>query len=481
MKSTINLFFLLLLGLTSLQAQQSFGLKDSSYIDHLCHFGIEMTSRYLLCYGKSNTFTYPYTDKMILLDKNGSYVKEFDFLPDQEYRILNVTRWQKIDEWLVDVEIKHTDSLYERCFKIINEDFETIREYCFEMNSFTDGFAYNVIDEKYIFIFNINYRIYGNIITGVFTEEEGIQLHGTQNVDFNFASSLINSLDGQSYIVYAYRGIVTLDKNIDKYKIYPLGFNVHGSLQSINNNRFAAFGIVTRGIISGPFEGIHRDNILQLFDENYATLASDTIAGLPETVEDMGYNFPPYVKSLDFNGEFLFTSTNYQMDVSALFQSNRPREIHVLKHDTLLNRQWRVILGGDVNTMVYGMFATKDGGCLVYGLRKTHGDNPQNYPYVVKLNSDGIITSTITDPGIQEPSLTLYGNPSNQLKFYIQDMPTWNGKLFIYDLSGKLMTSSNVRSGMVDMDTQMWNSGMYIIQIIDSENKLIHSVKWVKK
>lgn len=471
-----------MLGLTTLHAQQGFDIRDSTFLDHLCHYGIEMPKGYILCYGKPSSYTYPYTDKILLLDKEGAHATEIDFLPDAEYRILNITPWLQEGEWLADVEIKHSDTLFDRCLKIINEDFEVLREYCFEMPAISDGFAFNVIDDKYVFIFNVNFRTFGNIVIGLFSEEDGIQLVSTRDAHFNFPTSVINSSNGQSYIILAYPGLVFLNKNIETYGISPLNLNVHGSLQRISTSTFAGFGIAYTLIPSGPFEGFHRDNILYLLDEEKDTIvARDTIAGLPETVEDKGYNFPPYVRCLDFNGEYLFTSTNYQMDVSALFQSKRPREVHVVKHDTLLNRQWRVILGGDVNTMVYGIFATEDGGCLIYGLRKTHGAIPQNYPYVVKLDADGLITSTTPEPKRPDPAVTLYGNPSSHLRFYIQDMPGWKGKLYINDLSGRLLKAADVRSGMVEADTGSWMTGMYIVQIVDSENRLIHSFKWVKK
>lgn len=482
MRTILHLFISFLLGLITLQAQQGFDIRDSTFLDHFCHYGIEMPKGYVLCYGQPSSFTYPYTDKILLLDKEGIQATEIDFLPDEEFRILNITPWLQEGEWLADVEIKHSDTLFERCLKIINEDFEVIREHCFEFPSFSDGFAFNIIEDKYVFIFNIHFSTSGNNAIGIFSEEDGIQIEHVRDGNLNFPTSVINSSVGPYYWLITRNGLILLSKDLQTYGISPINLSRHGTLQRISNTTFAAFGTAVSIFWSGPFEGFHRDNILYLLDEERDTIvARDTIAGLPETVEDKGHNFPPYVRSLDFNGEYLFTSTNYQMDVSALFQSKRPREVHVVKHDTMLHRQWRVILGGDVNTMVYGIFATEDGGCLIYGLRKTHGAIPQNYPYVVKLDADGLITSTTPEPKRPDPAVTLYGNPSSHLRFYIQDMPGWKGKLYINDLSGRLLKVADVRSGMVEADTRSWVTGMYIVQIVDSENRLIHSFKWVKK
>lgn len=464
----------------NLYAQQGFEIRDSSLSGQLCHYSLETSNGYLIFYGSPSDFIFPFTEKVFLLSKDGSDIEEISSFSDVPYRVHNMENWNTEGEWIVDIEYKLSDSIYQRCIRIIDDNFITLREYCLDKGPHSEGFAFDVIEGKYIFIYNIDLWTKTNINVGIFDENEVLTIYNTKNRDFNFASSVINSLDSSQYIIYCFRGICSLDKDIENYTRQSLLLDNHGTLKRISDSRFAAFGVRTTIIPDGPFGGFFMDNILKVFNRDYQLVREDTIGVMPVSWEDRGSNFPALVQSLDFNGEYLFTATNSQMDHSIFFQSTKPREVHVIKHDTLLNRQWKIILGGDVNTLIHGMYATEDGGCLLYGLRKTHGETPVNYPYVVKLNSDGLITSTITDPGIQEPSLTLYGNPSSRLKFYLQDMPSWKGKFFIYDLSGKLLTFSDVQSGMVKLDTENWVSGMYVIQIMDSENKLIHSVKWVK-
>lgn len=481
MKS-FNLLFGLILVSLNIQAQQGLELKDSTFPGQICHFAVEMPEGYLLCYGMPSEFSYPYTNKMFLLSKDGIEINEIDFLPPGRHRIHYIAPWKNEGEYILDMESPNeTTGKFDRCIHIVNQDFNIISKHCFETEEYSNGFAHNIIDGKYVFAYNIGPLANRDIYLVRFDGTDAIEFFPTPNLYMIFPSFVSEFPDSTKYLFFTALGLVTVDKEVDKLRpLNLLGFATHGSIKMLNEDHFVVFGISKRIIAEvGPNEGLYNENILYIVNEKEEVIAADSIGFLAESWDDKGYNYPAYVQSLDFNGEYIFSAANIQMAIP-LFTPTIPRKFQVIKHDTLLNRQWRVILGGDVNTMVYGLFATEDGGCLVYGLRKTHGTNPRNYPYVVKLNADGLITSTTPEPEIPDPSVTLYGNPSSHLKFYIQDLDGWKGHIIVSDLAGRPLTTSDVRSGMVEVDTQSWVPGVYIIQIFDSQNRHIHSIKWLK-
>lgn len=442
---------------------------------------MEMPDGYLVCYGTPSEFTYPYTNNIFLLSKDGKEMIEIGFLPPGKHRVHYIAPWKNEGEYLLDMESPNEiTGKFDRCIHIVNQDLNIISKHCFETASYSDGFAHNIIDGKYVFAYNIGPLANFNIILVRFDGTDSIEFFPTPNQYMTFPSYVSESPDSTRYLLYTALGLVSVNKEVDKLRpLNLLQFATHGSIKMLNEDHYVTFGISKRIIPNGPNEGLFNENVIKIVNDKEEVIAADSIGFLAENAEDKGFNYPAYVQSLDFNGEYIFCAANIQMAVP-LFMATKPRKFQVIKHDTLLNRQWQVIFGGDVNTMVYGLFATEDGGCLLYGLRKTFGDTPQNYPFVMKLNADGIITSTVQEPRLEEPAITIYGNPSSQLRLHIQETRNWNGRLSMYDLSGKILNQSNVNSGFIEVNTDTLIPGMYIVQIVDSENKIIHCIKWMK-
>src|SRR5690606_28834098 len=97
-------------GLKIAQAQQGFDIRDSIFLGQICHYSVEFPDGYLLCYGMPGEFTYPYTENLFLLSKDGSRVEEINFLTSNTQRILPITKWKNSQEWLFDMETKDTQT-----------------------------------------------------------------------------------------------------------------------------------------------------------------------------------------------------------------------------------------------------------------------------------------------------------------------------------------------------------------------------------
>src|SRR5690606_34154075 len=120
-------------------AQRSFDIRDSIFLDEFCHFAMEMPDGYLLCYGTPSEFTYPYTDKMFLLSKDGMEMEEIGFLPPGKHRVHYIAPWKNEGEYLLDMESPNESTgKFDRCIHIINQDFNIISKHCFETNEYSN-------------------------------------------------------------------------------------------------------------------------------------------------------------------------------------------------------------------------------------------------------------------------------------------------------------------------------------------------------
>ena len=129
---------------------------------------------------------------------------------------------------------------------------------------------------------------------------------------------------------------------------------------------------------------------------------------------------------------------------------------------------------------MFGLLTANDGGCLMYGYRYTH-DVPKKFEaYILKVDGNGIITSTTTIP-ISQESITAYPNPSTgQLNFKKQD-PSVSGTfdVNIFDISGKLVYQKKETDLTETFDLSHLPEGNYVYQIL-REGRIISVGKWEK-
>ena len=148
--------------------------------------------------------------------------------------------------------------------------------------------------------------------------------------------------------------------------------------------------------------------------------------------------------------------------------------------DTTLHVNWQYFYGGDANYTLYGIRATQDGGCLLFGSRyDLNATNLERDIYVFKVNSDGRIFPTgINSPLIHEA--IIYPNPgSNYL--IIESGPQISGSEFsMISMNGKNVISKLITSSKMKFETESLPTGIYVWQITN-RNKVIESGKWIKE
>ena len=83
---------------------------------------------------------------------------------------------------------------------------------------------------------------------------------------------------------------------------------------------------------------------------------------------------------------------------------------------------------------------------------------------------------------LNENSVTLYPNPTQNLVNLQYDLSNENSTVFVYDLSGRLMFSSNITDtqGNIELNTSSFDAGIYIV-VLKQNNEIINQQKLIKK
>jgi hypothetical protein len=185
-------------------------------------------------------------------------------------------------------------------------------------------------------------------------------------------------------------------------------------------------------------------------------------------------------RSLDTtkDGRFIYIGGNYSYQES-IFNSNNSY-LRLTKMDSSYNVIWTKDYGGDANYRLTGIIATSDGGCIMYAARHNHNILQQIDVFVIKVDGNGLVTSTNSIPMPQE-SIIAYPNPSNgQLQFKKEDPSVSSRFDFnLYDMSGKLVFQKRETDLSETFDLSHLAEGNYMYQIKERE-QIISVGKWIK-
>ncbi len=141
-------------------------------------------------------------------------------------------------------------------------------------------------------------------------------------------------------------------------------------------------------------------------------------------------------------------------------------------------------LGGDKNYELWGIIATDDDGCLLYGTSYTNGTVAERDVHIWKVLRDTInITTEVTETRQTCNEILIYPNPVNKtVNISLPANRNWNGlSLTVYSLAGKKVFQKKITQtgNLLEADIGNLKKGMYIIQVTKS-TELIYSKKIVK-
>jgi len=337
-----------------------------------------------------------------------------------------------------------------------------------------------------IVIFGFNYSI--DQITPrpyilIFDMEGNLLKQNMFENHYGLVYDLLMTPDSQSYLLFVAGfggsttgGIFKLDTNLVLDTIYAMPLNIEFRT---NGKWLTTNTLLIAGDLSVPDKEITEDRE----DRDLAITTTDSIfnsgyhtyLGKVDTFDVAGSLY-----SLDFiTPKEIFFAGTANMDLLPFIDI--PSWYMLNSLDSNLNLNWQKYYGGDAYYNLWGMLATQDGGCLMYGTRYDAAtQNEERDLYILKVDENGLYTGIEESPGKQAHDAIIYPNPGcNDLN--IQSGPQISGAQFtLYDMKGNSLLEEKINTTEIRINTSKLPPGIYPWNIV-FKNKVVESGKWVKE
>ncbi len=147
--------------------------------------------------------------------------------------------------------------------------------------------------------------------------------------------------------------------------------------------------------------------------------------------------------------------------------------------DNEMNINWENYYGGDAFYVMYGVLATEDGGCMIYGRRHDFVNNPGVIElYVLKADENGDIVSSFSAP-IQQKDFAVFPNPFDNQIHLVSEFSSEIATLKIYNLKGEILLSLDNFSSI--LNTTSLPAGLFILAGTDKNGDVLFKKKIVKR
>jgi len=187
------------------------------------------------------------------------------------------------------------------------------------------------------------------------------------------------------------------------------------------------------------------------------------------------------VKNTVLIGDKIFVVGVYNVDPVEFPWQSVPTWIQVSRIDTGLQIIDHHFYGGDAFYMPYNIIYTTDGGALISGNRYDYNTpwEQKYHVFVLKVNSNGLITELPDQPQTKAHDAIVYPNPGIEY-LNIQSGPQISGaEFYLFDVNGKAVIVEKITNTLLKVNTAYLPAGTYPWQIV-FKNKVIESGKWVK-
>jgi len=195
--------------------------------------------------------------------------------------------------------------------------------------------------------------------------------------------------------------------------------------------------------------------------------------GKPDTID-----YPACGTNLDFNtlNNIYYGGTANQFIPPS--SANAPSWFILNKIDTACNLIWQKFYGGDTFYNLFGIIASPDGGCLLYGnLYDYITQDERRDVYVLKVNQDGELLSISEKNPIKVKEVIVYPNPGSDQIIIRTALKAVSMRL--YNVQGDIILSQKINNPITTISTASFASGAYFLHFI-KEGKRIDTWKWVK-
>lgn len=192
-------------------------------------------------------------------------------------------------------------------------------------------------------------------------------------------------------------------------------------------------------------------------------------------------DLPAVYQAIDFKNKdsiYFGGSSN----VWSTYYGNWPSWYFIIQTDSMLNIRWERFYGGDAYYMMAKVLATNDGGCLLAGTKYDYEntDEEQLDIYVVKVNSEGLVTGNQDKPVPNAHEAIVFPNPgTNELKVRVAFQHP-ESVIQLFDMNGKQVLQQNINGQWGEVNTSFLVPGTYLYRI-SNDRGLFESGKWVKQ
>ncbi len=191
---------------------------------------------------------------------------------------------------------------------------------------------------------------------------------------------------------------------------------------------------------------------------------------------------PAYFQSIDYlEKDKIYCGGTSNVHSMPSVAGTIPSWFVLAQYDSTLNKNWEHYYGGDAYYSMYGLLATSDGGCLMYGFRHDYKENYGKLElYVLKVDENGILSSSTSIP-LSNTAIKVFPNPATEkVTFDLGETISKNCRLQVFDELGRLMYSKKVEEHKEDVEIQHWEAGIYFYQLIHADGKILSNGKLVK-
>lgn len=359
-------------------------------------------------------------------------------------------------------------------FRKVDEDYSTVTE-TFHYLSNRDIFNLNAFLKEGVIYCTGSTFSYNPFVATL--ETNGQLLFSKTDFEFtDYVNRLL--IDEDEYIMRGNR-LRRLDTAFNLLEVMPrtpFGFSQQGDMIELSDSTYLITGKKT---FAYNAENRRQFGIGILSDE-LEELDSLLFGPGGDTIDYPGAN-RSISKALD--GNFFFAGTSNMQIIPSPY-GTIPSWFYVAKIEPDLTMLWNKTYGGDAYYNMFGMLATSDGGCLMYGFKHDYENEPNLLQlYVLKVNEDGDIITSTTHPLTHEPICRFYPNPFSdmlQLEFF-DPAAVSKTNLFIYDSAGRLLiTQGNLAADQI-INTSSLAKGVYFAKLVDDNGRCLFTKKLVKQ
>ena len=250
----------------------------------------------------------------------------------------------------------------------------------------------------------------------------------------------------------------------------PIGLN--STVISLNDSTvcISGKGVPNPTIFNGyrHFFGVTTLSGNEIFKNIYSTSNDTVIWG--------AWNYNADTTKLGMNGGWWGGTHNFALGSGHSF-SQSAFILHKLNRD--FSTKWTKRYGYDAYYEMYGVLATDDGGCLMYGIRYDYNSTPKYDAYILNVNADGLRTSESFIP-LSLHTVNIYPNPSKGWVHFDYKEPLKNVQIRVVNTKGSLVHQTQISEDVLPaLDLSFLDNGVYFIQVIE-QNRLFSLSRWVK-